>query len=118
MAGLFRISTPAVFFFKKKTREKDFNPFPNKPLFLRVCKLQEKIDGCTGRFDITEIMFKTELTLSQTSPVLRVGRKSPLKTLWEKEKLLVTSNFSFSHSVLYPFGNLTSILIKPPFHQI
>ena len=23
-----------------------------------------------------------------------------LKTLWEKEKLLITSNFSFSHSVL------------------
>ena len=24
-----------------------------------------------------------------------------LKTLWEKEKLLVTSNFSFSHNVFY-----------------
>ena len=40
-----------------------FNPFPNKPWFLRVCKA------------------------------------NLLKTLWEKEKLLVTSNFSFSHSV-------------------
>ena len=40
-----------------------FNPFPNKPWFLRVCS------------------------------------KSLLKTLWEKEKLLVTSNFSFSHRV-------------------
>ena len=29
---------------------------------------------------------------------------SLLKTLWEKEKLLVTSNFSFSHSVFFPFG--------------
>ena len=29
---------------------------------------------------------------------------SLLKTLWEKEKLLVTSNFSFSHIVFYPFG--------------
>ena len=28
---------------------------------------------------------------------------SLLKRLWEKEKLLVTSNFSFSHSVFYPF---------------
>ena len=27
-----------------------------------------------------------------------------LKTLWEKGKLLVKSNFSFSHSVFYPFG--------------
>ena len=29
---------------------------------------------------------------------------SLLKALWEKEKLLVTSNFSFSHSVFYLFG--------------
>ena len=29
---------------------------------------------------------------------------SLLKTLWEKEKLLVMSNFSFSHSVFYLFG--------------
>ena len=34
----------------------------------------------------------------------RPWETSLLKTLWEKEKLLVTSNFSFSHSVLYPFG--------------
>ena len=37
---------------------------------------------------------------------LRVCNTSLLKTLWEKEKLLVTSNFSFSHSVFYPFGKL------------
>ena len=43
-----------------------FNPFPNKPWFLRI-----------------RIM-------------------SLLKTLWEKEKLLVTSNFSFSLSVFLP----------------
>ena len=53
-----------------------FNPFPNKPLFLRVCST------------------------------------SLLKTLWEKEKLLVTSTFSFSHSVFYPFGQLSAIIIK------
>ena len=53
-----------------------FNPFPNKPWFLRVC--------CT----------------------------SHLKTLWEKEKLLVTSNFSISHSVFYPFGELATIFVK------
>ena len=29
---------------------------------------------------------------------------SLLKTLWGEEKLLVTSNFSLSHSVFYPFG--------------
>ena len=40
------------------------------------------------------------LTLSQASPGFYcVCSTSLLKTLWEKEKLLVTSNFSFSHSV-------------------
>ena len=53
-----------------------FNPFPNKPWFLRVYS------------------------------------KSLLKTLWEKEKLLLTSNFSFSHSVFYLFRELLAIFIK------
>ena len=43
---------------------------------------------------------------------LHVCGTSLLKTLWEKEKLLVTSNFSFSHSVFYPFGELSAIFIK------
>ena len=34
----------------------------------------------------------------------RPWETSLLKTLWEREKLLITSNFSFSHSVFYPFG--------------
>ena len=34
------------------------------------------------------------------------------ETLWEKEKLLVTSKFSFSNSVFYPPGELFSIFIK------
>ena len=53
-----------------------FNPFPDKPWFLRVC------------------------------------RTSLLKTLWEKEKLLILSNFSFSHIVFYPFGELSAIFNK------
>ena len=32
--------------------------------------------------------------------------------MWEKEKLLVTSNFSFSHSVFYPFRELSAVFIK------
>ena len=43
---------------------------------------------------------------------LRVWSARLLKTPWEKEKLLVTSNFSFFHSVFYPFGVLSAILIK------
>ena len=45
-------------------------------------------------------------------PFLRVCRTSLLKTLWEKEKLLVTSNISFSRSVFYPFVELFVIFIK------
>ena len=53
------------------------------------------------------------LTLSQTSPCFsRVCSISLLLTLWEKEKLLITSNFSFSHSVFYPFGELSFIFIE------
>ena len=43
---------------------------------------------------------------------LRVCCTSRLKTLWEKEKLLLTSNFSFSHNVFYPFQEPSTILIK------
>ena len=47
----------------------NYNPFPNKPLILRVCS------------------------------------ESLLKTLWEKEKLLVKSNFSFSYGIFYLLEN-------------
>ena len=54
-----------------------------------------------------------ELALSQTSPVFYVSAAQFfLKTLWEKEKLLVTSNFPFSHSVFYPFWDLAAMFIK------
>ena len=43
---------------------------------------------------------------------LQVCSTSLLKTLWEKEKLLVMSNSSFSRSVFYPFGELSAIFIK------
>ena len=44
---------------------------------------------------------------------LRVYSASILKTLQEKEKLLVTSNFSFFNSVFYPHRELF-----PHFHQL
>ena len=42
---------------------------------------------------------------------LRLCSTSLLKTLWKKEKLLVTNNFSLSHSVFYPFEELSAIFI-------
>ena len=42
----------------------------------------------------------------------RPWETSLLKTLWEMEKLLVTSNFSFSHSVFYQYKELCAISVK------
>ena len=44
--------------------------------------------------------------------VLRVCSTSLLKTLWKKEKLFFTSNFSFSQSVFYPFAEVSATVIK------
>ena len=57
------------------------------------------------------------LTLSQTSPGLYMSGvkafwKHLLKTLGEKEKLLLTSNSSFSHNVFYPLGQPFATFIK------
>ena len=35
-----------------------------------------------------------------------------LKTLWEKEKLLEMSNFSFSHNVFYPCEKLSARIVE------
>ena len=53
----------------------------------------------------------THLTLSQISP----GYVSVVLVFWkhwEKEKLLIMSNFSFSHNVFYLFGELSGIIVK------
>ena len=36
----------------------------------------------------------------------RINNRRLLKTLWEKKKLLITSNFSFSHNVFYSVKEL------------
>ena len=43
---------------------------------------------------------------SKQALVLCVCSTSLLKTLWEKKKLLITSNFSFSHRVFFSFREL------------
>ena len=61
--------------------------------------------------NISEIKLSI-LTLFKRGPVfLRVCIISILETLWEKEKLLVTCDFSFSHSVFYPFIELFAIFV-------
>ena len=49
--------------------------------------------------------FRRSLTHSHTmTPFDPLVEQDLLKTLWEKEKLFVTRNLSFSDSVFYPFG--------------
>ena len=55
---------------------------------------------------------KPAFTLFQTSSGFHVSAEHLLKTLREKEKLLVTSNFSFSPCVFYSFEELSAIFIK------
>ena len=51
--------------------------------------------------------------LFQSSPGFYVSAVQDfLKTLWEKEKLLITSNVSFSYSVFYLFEELSDIFNK------
>ena len=86
----------------------------------------EHLNGLMTLYQIDKILYRSnsehlqatyiiELTLSQTLTkhwFLRVCSTSLLKTLGEKEKLLVTSNVSFSHSVLYLFADFFTISIK------
>ena len=72
------------------------------------------VAGLRRPLTLTKLMWKTEFnTPFPNKPwFLRVCSKHLLKALWENEKLLVTSNFSFSHSAFYPFGELSAIFIK------
>ena len=61
-----------------------------------------------------ELRPRSMLTLSQKSPCFWcVWSTSLLKALWEKKKLLLTSNFPFSHSIFSPFWKTLC-----HFHQI
>ena len=70
---------------------------------------------CHG-FAIKSIIFLHKigsLTLYHTNPIFNDPRL--LKTFWEKEKMLVTSIFSFSHNVFYSYHktnfNISFILV-------
>ena len=74
------------------------SPFPNDKLYT-LSKLKE---FCRWRFQIRQKLGETERVLQMAiSNSTKMGETSPKgqKTLWEKEKLLVTINFSFSQGV-------------------
>ena len=108
------------------------NPFPNKPWLSLVCSnsllktLQKKEKlHVMSNFSFSHSVFYpfgelSAIFISVFYPFypfpnkpwfLRVCSTCLLKTLWEKEKLLVTSNFSLFHSVFYPFGEISAIFI-------
>ena len=63
-------------------------------------------------FKISSNLF-ARLNPFQNKPwFVHVRSVSLLKTLWEKEKLLVTSNFFFSLSIFYRFTDLSAVFIK------
>ena len=66
----------------------------------------------TKRAGSCQSIFDTTIPFPNKPWFLLVCSISLLKTLGEKEKLLVTSNFSFSYNVFYPFKELSAILIK------
>ena len=69
-------------------------------------------------FLLFAFQFNLYLTMTTFNPFpnkswfLRVCSTSLLKTLWQKKKLLVTSSFSFSHSVFYYIRELSRICLK------
>ena len=75
--------------------------------------LLASIVGFFFPFIKTNHIMLSALTLLQTSPgFLHVCSTSLSRILWEIGKLLITGNFSFSHSVFHPFRKLSSTFIK------
>ena len=77
-------------------------------------KLSKPVESTVGKEEIARheqfLLFPQcfQKTFPNKPWFLLVCCASLLKTLWEKEKLLVTSNFSFSHSVFCPIENFLS----------
>ena len=79
---------------------------------LRVSAHFPSSTGIPSRSTMAEIFLFLFNPFPHSDTFWHPWETSLLKTLWKKEKLLVTSNFSFSHSVNYPFGILSAIFIK------
>ena len=75
----------------------------------RMCKADHDLHSHENKSKIANV--RIGLILSKARPCFNVST-CLLKTLWEKEQLLFTSNCSFSYSVFDPFGELSAIFIK------
>ena len=102
-----------LFHSKFKITEHTYNP--NKMIDLVVHFIvQWKQNNNWDEITIFQYLYKSIFFNSFPNKpwFLRVYRTSLLKTLLEKEKLVVKSNFSFSRFVFYPFGEVYAVFVK------
>ena len=82
-----------------------FNPLPNNPVFLQVYE-NMTFENIVQNGNKDFLPFPNNIFCLFNYPFPKQALVfTCLKTLWEKEKLLMISNFSFSHSVFYPLDN-------------
>ena len=110
-AGKFTL-TWDVFITLKHTR--NFEAFSGKSGYNATCLCYTSDQE--SRYIIVDPQITFCLTLSQTSPGFNLSAVQVIwifenKNLWE-EKLLVTTTFSFSHSVFYAFWELSATFMK------
>ena len=77
-------------------RDEVKKPYVRLPIFIFVDCYNENLTGSKKIF----ILINLNL-LRQNDNFRRTRKKSLLKTMWEKKKMLVTSIFFFSHNVFY-----------------
>ena len=79
----------------------------NRGLFGKVLKAITAFieNNCVHELFTTQSMtlYRKPCNPSPNKPLFLCVRSPNLLTLWEKEKLLITSNFTLSNSVFFPF---------------
>ena len=101
---------------KRSDKKHELRCMKNGLVQLRKVLTQISLRGPTRLTWVNSFCYRSifcMLTHSHTrKPFDAIGKRAPMKTLWEKEKLLVTSDFSLTHSVFYQFRELSAIYIK------
>ena len=90
-----------------KLASANFNPCIKAPGY--------SLTGCSGfgmEFSLGKTLQNLSLNLLPNKPWFLVSAVQVFRKHWEKEKLLITCNFSFSHSVFHSFGDPSAISIR------
>ena len=84
---------------ERAKHSKDVKPLSNRYKYNMQDLAPSMYDKTFPCSTLQSMKSKLLLTLYSIDTHFDVSTRQLLKTLWEKEKLLVTSNFSFSHNV-------------------